>query len=240
MTADEETLLRAKYHLYADAGKLDDLARQMGRTKPTICTFARRMGMTQKNRPKRYFAKWKYLSEDDAQVIWDMFKASGLGMLAFCKKKGFDDLGFARTMKQYFGDEWEHVIETKAPKQTLYRFGRQFEYRVRDELKALGYLVTRSPASKSPVDLFAIGKNCVLLIQCKRSGQLGVKEWNELLALAESVNVKAILAVVRAGGRGSDFFELTGYKDGTKKRQPMLPVKITAEGIIDDLGEAVI
>lgn len=103
-----------------------------------------------------------------------------------------------------------------------YRNGRAFEYKVRDVLKDRGYFVVRSAGSKSPADLIAINSKGVLLVQCKRSGRLGIAEWNQLYELAESV--KAIPLMVEIPCRGHlAFWCLVAGKDGSRRNQPMEP-----------------
>ncbi len=229
---EEERLLEAEYDAFAAAGKLGELALRMGRTKHFLCRQARRLGLTDKDRARPYHRVWKGLSEGAAAAWMDAFKASSLNMGQFCKKHGLDDLGFSRTMQEHFADEWESVIESKASRQGWYRLGRQFEYRTRDNLKAHGFFVTRSPASKSPVDLVGLRIGCAVLVQCKRGGAIGVTEWNALFALASSIGAVALLAAPGMGGRGVEYQRLTGFKDGTRgKRQPLAPWSpVAAEG----------
>lgn len=105
-----------------------------------------------------------------------------------------------------------------------YRNGRAFEYKVRDALKARGYFVLRSAGSKSPVDLAALSHTGILLVQCKRSGKLGIAEWNRLYELAESVNAMPLMA--EAAYRGSViFWRLVEGKDGSRRNQPMEPYR---------------
>lgn len=215
----EKDRLRSEYWIAAETGKLAELAADMGRTKPFICTQARALGLTQQSRKRPYISVWKYMSEESARVIFERFKRSSLNLGHYCKSKEYDDLGFSRCMQRHFPDEWEHVIESKQTKQTLYRFGRQFEYQVRDYLKSLGYFVLRSPASKTPIDLVAIKFGIVAFIQCKRSGQLNPKSWNELYDLAASVGAIAILAS-KTKRKGALYQQLIGRKDGSGRRQP--------------------
>lgn len=219
-TEAERQVIIARYAAHADAGTLDVLAKEMGRDKTTICGFAKKLGLTDQKRKCTKHATWKYLTEAEAEKWWKLFKRQSKGMIAFCKAKGIDDLGFSTCMKKYFGDEWEGVIESKHPKQSLYRYGRQFEYQVRDMLKERGYFAMRSPASKSPIDLLAVKTGTVLFVQCKRHGALGVKEWNDLFDLAESVGAIAVLAE-KPTYKGAAFHRLIDRKDGSKRAQPM-------------------
>lgn len=220
-TDAERERLQREYVLFRQAGKLDDLAKSMGRTKHFICRQARDLGLTDKTASRAYLSVWKNISEEAAAVVWARFKASSLGMGQFCARNGYDDLGFSKAMKRYFGDEWEHVIEAKQPRSTMYALGRQLEYRVRDDLKAHGYFVMRSPASKSPIDLVAITSGRVVFVQCKRNGVLRPDEWNEFYDLCISVDAEPVMASHKAG-RGSLRYErLMGRKEVKGRRQPL-------------------
>jgi len=221
---DEETnRLAREYLAYSSIGKLDDLARSMGRTKNLICRQARDLGLTDPKIKRPWSAVWKYMSDEAALTIWEHFKKSKLGLGRYCKKYKYDPLGFSRTMKEKFSDEYENVIELKTPKQSLYRLGRALEYRARDEMKKRGYFVMRSPASKSPIDLVAIRAGEILFVQCKRSGVLCPSEWNELWALTKTTGAVPIMARLHESGRGTEYFRLTAPKDGSRKGQPMEP-----------------
>jgi hypothetical protein len=52
---------------------------------------------------------------------------------------------------------------------TNYQRGRKTEWDARDELTAAGFYVVRAAASKTCVDLVAIGRGIVILVQLKRS-----------------------------------------------------------------------
>lgn len=219
-TEEEHDRLRREYATMRDANRLDDLCRSMGRPKTSVCREARRLGLTNRNAPKPRAAVWKYMSDEAAAAIFEDFKASSLGLGRYCKMKGYDRLGFSRTMRERFADEWEHVIELKAPKTSKYRRGRTFEYAVRDHLRSLGWVVLRSPASKSPLDLMAVCHGAVAFIQCKVSGQCAPAEWNELFDLADSCGAVPVLAW-RIGARGFGLARMTGRKDGSRRAQPM-------------------
>lgn len=55
---------------------------------------------------------------------------------------------------------------------TAYRRGRTFEYQVRDALRKRGWVVMRSPQSRSAVDLIAMRPGRLAFFQCKVSGEL--------------------------------------------------------------------
>ena len=221
-TDEDNRRLSAEYIIYRDAGKLDVLASTMGRTKPFICRQARYLGLTDKNCKRPYGSVWKYLAEDAARVAMDAFLGSSLGVRRYCRTKNYDDLGFSRCMQKFFPDEWDIAVESKVPKQSLYRIGRALEYRCRDALKKLGYFVLRSPASKSPLDLVAVRSGLVLFVQCKRGGSLPPLKWNALFDLAATVQAIPVLAS-QPVYRGIDWYKLIGKKDGSKRPQPMVP-----------------
>lgn len=101
---------------------------------------------------------------------------------------------------------------------TAYKRGRQFEYRVKKDMGERGYMVLRSPASKSKVDLYCMRKGELVFIQCKLHGQIGVEEWNEFLGTCRKVDA---LPIIAENVNGKILYsEITAEKDGTKRRQP--------------------
>lgn len=220
-TDEDKALLESDYLIYRDAGKLQQLADRMGRTKHFICRQARALGLTDKAHKRAYLAKWECMSGDTALVIWEDFKSSRKNLKQYCEAKGYGEIGFWKTMRDYFGDEWDHVIELKRPRQSLYGRGRAFEYKVRDNISERGYFVLRSPASRSPADLVAISKRGVLMIQCKIGRAMGVVEWNSLYDLAIPNGATPLLAYPGNGGRGIEIMRLVDRKDGSKRTQPM-------------------
>ena len=218
-TADDYKILSEKYSDYRAVGRLDDLAALMGRSKTSICNYAKKLGLTNQSLPRHYTRKWKGMTVEHAAVIFEAFKESRLGLGAYCQKKGFDDLGFSRAMKGHFPDEWEAVIELKAPKQSWYRLGRSVEYRVRDDLKKRGYFALRSPGSKSPLDIMATKPGVVLFVQCKRSLTCNATDWNSVYDLAIGVAAIPLLAGSPMG-RGLVYKRIIDRKDGSKRRQP--------------------
>jgi Holliday junction resolvase len=76
-----------------------------------------------------------------------------------------------------------------------YQSGARFERRVKKALEKLGYFCMRSPASKSPVDIIALGTKAKLLIQCKVSGVLAPRGWNELVDTCERSGMAGIVAL---------------------------------------------
>lgn len=85
---------------------------------------------------------------------------------------------------------------------TQYARGRAYEYRCMELLKRDGWVVGRSAASHSPVDIFAAKEGSVLLVQVK-SGKARVKaeELRELVKWAMAFNADA--EVWHFKGRGN-------------------------------------
>ncbi len=75
---------------------------------------------------------------------------------------------------------------------TQYERGRSKEYRAMEMLRKEGWVVGRSAASHSPVDIFAARLGAILLVQVK-SGKARVKaeEAKELVKWAEAFNADA-------------------------------------------------
>ena len=68
----------------------------------------------------------------------------------------------------------------------LYRKGYYYERKVKKLLENQGYLVWRSPGSKSPIDIIAIDdKGFVRLIQVKGHTKISKEELKTLKSLAE-------------------------------------------------------
>lgn len=216
---EEIERIKQDYQRYADAGKLDEFAAELGRTKTGICRKAKELGFTDQHRPNLKISKWKYMTEAEAREILEKFKKSSMNMRQFCQKHGYGQVFFSQTMRKFFPDEWDAIIEAKAPKQTKYRVGREFEYRVRDYLANKGYFVMRSPRSRTPVDLVAIRPGEVLMIQCKRSGSLSPTDWNNLYDLACSVGAIPLVAAM-PGIRGIVFKRLIGHKKAGNRQPP--------------------
>lgn len=98
--------------------------------------------------------------------------------------------------ERYLPDRWAEIAENKAVEFVkMYPAGKRFEYRARDVLRKRGYWVLRSPGSRGPVDLVAIKKGEVLLVQCKLNGQISNRDKDILSELAESIGAKAVLAL---------------------------------------------
>lgn len=83
---------------------------------------------------------------------------------------------------------------------TPYQRGAAFEHRVKADLEREEWLVTRSPASKSPFDLLAVRWDgsrqhpVVVLVQCKLRGRISPAERLELEDVGEAFGCMPVMA----------------------------------------------
>lgn len=230
-TEDDIEYLSEHYIVYRDLGQLQTLADEMGRDKTTICTKARELGLTDENRHVAYLKRWKDMPESAMISIWDAFKRSRKGVNEFCRSHHYNVQSFHDAMNHHFPDEYDDVVASKRPKSRQYARGRDFEYAVRDDMKRHGYLALRSPASKSPVDVYCIKVGELIFIQCKLHGALYKSEWNEFFTFCDSVNATPVMARRPDSGRGVEYFELTDFKDDSRRRSPMRPWEPTGADV---------
>ena len=96
---------------------------------------------------------------------------------------------------------------------TNYARGRALEYRVRDILLGLDYLVLRSAGSHTPVDLIAINRDGgVLFVQCQRRKWMSKAKAGELVRHARRVRVTAVLACLAKIRGKVEFYQLKGSR----------------------------
>jgi len=134
------------------------------------------------------------ITEEEARKLFRIWSNCGIPLNIFAKRKGFGYLELRRIFRRYFPDEYELQVELKRTRHLMYKRGRRFEYLTRDYLKQKGYFVLRSPLSRGIVDLVAIKKGEILLIQCKSTGQMSKPDQMKLINLAISIGGKPILA----------------------------------------------
>lgn len=218
-TKSDEKHLAERYVPYRDAGALQILADEMGRTKQFICRKAGELGLTDRNAERRYARVWKDMPREAVEGIWKEFKRQRLGVKEFCRRRRYDVQSFTDCMRRNFPEEYEEAVDAKRPKSSCYRLGRDFEYAVMRAMRDKGYLAIRSPASKTPADIYCIAKGSLVFIQCKRSGVIGVDEWNEFYDYSMSVGALPVMAEKAA--KGIAYHLIVGKKDGSRRRQPM-------------------
>lgn len=102
---------------------------------------------------------------------------------------------------------------------SAYARGRSFEYRVKRDMELHGWTCMRSPASRSPADIWCVRDGRAVFIQCKLGGVLRPAEWNRFMDYAEGAGAAPVMA--ERERIGVAYWLLTGRKDGRRKRQPM-------------------
>jgi Holliday junction resolvase len=77
-----------------------------------------------------------------------------------------------------------------------YAKGYNLEWKVKDALAKKGFLVLRSPASKSEMDIIALNKGEIYFIQCKKTGKNALYLYGlyPLVELARKYGAKPLLA----------------------------------------------
>src|SRR5437868_14675080 len=104
-----------------------------------------------------------------------------------------------------------------------YALGRAFERATRGRLERRGYFVMRATLSKGKIDLLAVKPtkrifairadgatmstdgHLVLGVQCKRRGDIGSAEWNELIDACEPFGITPVIAT-KTGERTTGFY----------------------------------
>lgn len=111
--------------------------------------------------------------------------------------------------------------------------GAVFELRVKRELEAAGWLVTKSGGSTGHADLVAVRKEGdrtrVLYVEAKSGSQLlRPEQWNQLCQAAELCGAVPVLADKVPGVAAPRFWRLTGLKTAGRSgsRQPRVPFDI--------------
>ena len=138
-------------------------------------------------------ARYIGMSEEDVREIFEDYKKSRLDIKSYSAKRKMTDVPLTKLFKKYFIADYEDVVESHLGFGKNYRKGINFEYRVRDYYREKGYFVLRSPRSLGPLDLVAIRKGEILLIQCKMTLNLSPNKRRELVQLAESIGAKPLL-----------------------------------------------
>lgn len=122
--------------------------------------------------------------------------------------------------------------------------GATFERHCRTVLEAAGYIVIRSAASKTGVDLVALlgydhwqtpaGRPLSMLVQCKTNFRLDPSEWTALWRLGFASGVTPVLAGRERAGRRllPAFYRLDGPKVPHARNPPM--TRIELPGVTDD------
>ena len=113
-----------------------------------------------------------------------------------------------------------------------YRRGRDFERAVRGQLERRGYFVMRAYGSKGKIDLLAVGKDRpALFIQCKRRGEIGSAEWNEVYEIATAAGGWPIVCM-RPSSHKTNFYRLDAVREPRKPGRPWTLINPTDCSIV--------
>lgn len=117
-----------------------------------------------------------------------------------------------------------------------YKLGRAFEGAIKGRLIRRDYFVMRAYGSKGKIDLLAVkatvttvergpylaktlATHIVLGVQCKRRGDIGSTEWNELFDLCAAHGIMPVVAV-KASERTVAFYRLDAKRIPHKAERP--------------------
>lgn len=103
-----------------------------------------------------------------------------------------------------------------------YDRGREFEWKVRDDLADSGYEIIRAAGSKGShkVDLAAFKPGQLLFVQCKRDGNLPPAEWDRVVEVSAWVGAVPLLAANGVRGHGVTYLRLLAPKVRYARTQP--------------------
>lgn len=120
---------------------------------------------------------------------------------------------------------------------TNYGRGAEFERRVAAALQRDGYQTFRSAGSRGKVDILALKPGQILLIQCKRNGEIEREEWNAVVKMRQALDPRGGTAVAllayMPGARGIAYAELLWQLEPGQRRagarRAWTPDQITEE-----------
>jgi hypothetical protein len=118
-----------------------------------------------------------------------------------------------------------------------YRLGRDFEAAVRGQLERRSYFVMRAQGSKGKIDLLATGKASLavgisgLFIQCKRRGDIGSAEWNEVAELAWAAGGWPVITF-RPSPRKTAYYRIDALREPRRPGRPWTEINPTDCSVI--------
>jgi Holliday junction resolvase len=239
-TPELEAQLRERYADYARAGRVQELADELsalaGETIPRqrVVNKAARLGLTKKEHARRaIYADW---SPERCREDFEAFKASGLCVLRYCAKHGYNPGAWSRAIRaQVPEEEWDAATEHNWPAHHWYVKGRSLEYRVKAQLERMGFFAVRTKRSLTAADVSAMRDGLNLLVQCKLHGYVPPDEWNRLVDLAAQAGAVPLIASSKTGRL--QYFRVDAKKprkgSGSRLPEPKTPVQVTREGIVE-------
>ena len=107
-TDDDVRILIEKYNKYADEGKLEDLAKIFNKDKTNVVRKAKRFGLTNKRRKKRYAS----YTDAELKILFEEYK-NAKNLRQFCKEKNISSATLWKEFNRLFPDEYERVGQEK-------------------------------------------------------------------------------------------------------------------------------
>lgn len=107
--SDEEiNKIKSCYESYRDNNELQKLANELGRSVTVICSYAKKLGLTDKSHPKTKIGIWKYMDLEAIREVFEKLKQSGLSIADFCKINNYGNRSISRYFKEKLGEEWDN------------------------------------------------------------------------------------------------------------------------------------
>jgi Holliday junction resolvase len=172
---------------------------------------------------------WEPLDGYEAMAVVADLSATPEGISAYAKRTGRNRNAVAEAVKADAPELYERIMsefggdEVNAGRKR----GASFESAVKGALARRGYYVLKTYASKSAVDLLAVGVGKPnLMVQCKRDGKLLFGEWNKLWEQAQEFGCWPVLVRRPEGeNRGFEWYKLISAKEkkGLRNDEFLLP-----------------
>lgn len=154
------------------------------------------------------------LSEYDAMAAVADLAERPQSFQSYAKAKGFNRRAVGDAVRERAPELHERLVaEFGGTARDNKSSGTSFESAVRGMLKRRGYYVLRTYASKTAVDMLAVGiEKPNLMVQCKKDGKLYFSEWNLLYETATVHGCWPVLVRRGAEGKGFECYRLLAAK----------------------------
>lgn len=171
---------------------------------------------------------WKPLDPYEVLEAVAELSEQPMSFAAYAAKKGYHRSALSEAIKEAAPDLYQRIMDEFAGTTGANRrSGASFETGVKGALERRGYYVNKSYASKSPLDMLAVGFDKPnLMVQAKRDGKLYFAEWNALYEIAVRHGCWPVLVRRPPGAtRGFEWFRLIQAKTqrGQRNDGMMMP-----------------
>lgn len=152
--------------------------------------------------------KYNNMTKKEVEKFILKWKNSKLSFTNFIKKEHKGSNILKKIFVKYFLDDYIRQIDELKCHNKKYKEGRLFEYQIMAQKEKNGYLCFRREWSKGPIDIIAIKRNKIELIQSKTSNSMQIKERIDLINRAKQI--KAIPIFIKKDKSG--IFEIDARK----------------------------